>query len=1213
MNLFARIKNLFQKHQESSANLVSMEYSIKIPSRKEFNNDTLIDYYKDEYKTTLSSMKDYDTLFLEADDLNNKIKMASDLLFVIAMKEEPLKEKSADDRINYLINSEKLELYYQDINKLQAEVTARLIALKEIKKEYFLRKRQKESLNNVINRLSMSFQLLLSQQISILSSIVRYKNESKYNYEPSEEEQKQEYIVLEEKIKHLNWLQQVLPTSERVIIRDDIRYLLIDIATLEKKLEEYTYTHKDEITVESKNNEIDDLLKIAFDMEHKEELLKRIEQVERKYRLFYEYRDSLEYGDIAVDESDLTNIYNLKFSALTISKEGILNTSDNLNTLYTPDTPDARDTLVSLNISDKIELHYYENIIFSMLQDIIMGRNEIFNEVFSSDKEKATKLLIAYLKEDTEEINYQKILQTGFLLDMILAFNNKDGFNNLCDNIKLECNFSSRGDSKWHQFLPLSTIAILSHYDLNFIRIIDGWQFPAFPPFNELYYLYKKNHIDNDAYFHFPYGIKKLYITNYTITNSKAEVNNSAERKMIDALLKDAKDKILVFPDSLEEIETFEVENNEIKGIILNKNLKKLYSLALANQSFEEINIPSSLEAIAISSFQDCNNLHTIRFDNFHKSALFKKDNVQLENLFYQLYQFIRMAYEMITVKQSIKKFIFTFDDMESIEVPASFCYISGLNNKVKLDFLTPNISKNDEVIQNMDKTFDALRYFAANFKNKFYELLLQKRDYYMRLQQVLPEDRQIHISSDPQELVNDIKRVKDNLKWYTNSNEEKEERIREELYAIRKLSINWEDLKIKILVFLEYSNKHILTEDDLEYLYYLQFRSLAFSKELVETFFDNQLPEEDLKYYKRAVLKTINYDNQLNKDYKNLIINILKDGNKDIEPEKILTNFYLFNIFLCLINPYHIFYFSGEKISTENLSLSNFKIFEFENDIYLRDLCEIYQYTQENYLVKLYHKGQEYVLNKDFYDLYNTKIKVAEHEEYEKPDVELVYFFPNGIRKINAENLNGGNILKAEKNLLRQIREKVKEEFVVFPHSLRVINGNIFGNIKIKDAIFFDGITTIKGDAFLNQDFTSLYMPASITTLGDDAFDYDKIEELDFFNIAPNKITELTFLIKFFKRVRVVDPQKEYVLETNLKEINFHYNDSNKEIAKKISIDIQRILDEECYNIGYCINSDDDLLKIILGRIKTIVKDKLGNDNIKRQKNRSRLTSIFR
>ena len=1188
MNLIELIKNLFKHHKNNTnVELVRPLDMVKIPKRKEFNNDTLVDYYKNEYSSILSTMKDYDTLILEADELNNHIKMTIDLLFYISIKEAGIKEKSVEDRINYLINSEKLDLYKNDINTLQSEVIGRLLAISEIRKELFLSKKKKEAIDNVIDRLCLSLITLYSIEVSIINNIERYKNESKYNSEPSKEEKEKEYEIIDEKIKHLNWLQQILDNDSQINIRTDVNYILKDLALIEKKLEEYTYIHKVEITDESKNEEINKILEIPFDIEHKDELLKKIEEIEIKYRVFYEYREYQEYGDIAIDESDLTNIYNLKFSALSINKDGIVETFVNKDT-------------------DKLEIEYYQNIIFSMIQDIIMGKNEVFNEIFSKDYTNATNLLLEFLKNEEDTINYETILRKFFLLNIILSFNTKDGFNNFCNNVSLDCAFLSEKYLLWNQYLPISTVAILKHYNFNYIRgcALGVWPFILLPNnICDLYYLYKKNNIDKDNYFYFPEGIKRINITNDLIANHIKD-SYLEERKIIDGIIKDAEGKILVFPDSLEEIDSFEIENNNLKGIVLNNNLKKLDSLALAGLPFEKINIPSSLESIDISSLQNWENLSTIQFDNFHKLKLFESDSEQLQNLFYQLYQFIKTDYNLIKINniridKSIKKFIFTFDDMENIEVPASYFNVSNLTN-----FLFLDISESSKAISNKDKNFNALEYFANNFKKKFYELLLKRRDYFMKLQQVLPDSEQIHISSDPIELVQDIKLIETKLKNYVANNEDFENEIH---YKLQKHQMynqlhdydSWEKLenieilKLKIQLFLKYSNRNLLSENDLLYLYSLKFQDLAYSEKLVETFINENTPAEDLEYYKKVIMNSFQSDSKKS-TIMNLIKNILKDGEKEINPDRILNDAYLLNIFLCSENTYHIYKFGDEEVSIKELPLSKYKIFKFDDYIPLDSLCEIYNYTKENYQVKFIFNNKKHLLNKDFFELYNIdKENYNRDSAFKSPNLEVHFSFPRGIKEINTDYYN--DALKEEKNLLKKIREEAENMIILFPNSLRVINGNIFGGIQTLAPIFNEGLTDILGSAFSDQDYNTLHFQSPIKNIDDNAFNFDQVEELDFCDIAPDKIKDLTFIYKLFKRVIVVGHHK-YTLGTKLKKIVFRYTDLNQEIT----IDIKELLDEERNNIDYYIDKDTDLLKIILDRIEIIVRNSLGKEKIK-------------
>ncbi len=1121
MKVIEKLKNLFKKKITDTNELVRPLDIIKIPNRKEFNNDTLVNYYKDEYHKILSSMKDYDPLYLEADELNNHIKMAVKLLFNISIKEDEIREKSVEARINYLVNRDKLDLYKNDINKLQSEVTGRLIALSEIRKELFLSKKKKEALDNVINRLCLSLNVLYSLEVSIISNIERYKSESKYNYEPSEEEKEEEYEIIKEKIQHLNWLQQVLPLNEQILIRDDLRYLLNDLATLEKKLEEYTYTHKNEITAESKNHEIDNLLKIAFDMEHKEELLKRIEQVERKYRLFYEYRDSLEYGDIAVDESDLTNIYNLKFSALTISKDGIVEAID--------------------DETDKIELQYYENVIFSMVQDIIMGRNEYFNELFSGDLEEAVSLLIDGIKCNDGKINYGYILKDNYLFNLLLALE-KSELPSLYDNYKdhmlflFEAEplpFYNDGGFYLEDYIPLNTYYFFKenvslkkpYYERMFLILRDSsYTKKTFITFYKLFF--GKVNKDSDKYY-LPDGIKGIDRT--------APRNNFDTYGIFEAISSNSHNKTVILPGSLKKIIGSMFNSNcQVKEVILNEGLVHLQKDVFANQTFDSVTIPSTVEYIESSVF------------NFETLKSMKFNNRKLSNFITVSYELFKDNFNLIRAdnlyKSKLEKIIFHYDELTT-DIEIELSYIGGskydkfTNNYYLMNSFFAFIFRRiyDELIERLNNLQAMFALFNKNVFN--YETLEaslfdipEESGVAGKLEELL--DKVIRSEKALDEFINDnyaqCKNTSDELKWHfwllgthiVIDLKQIDDLInRYKNYFHMPRDFKEDDIcasyKIKYLAKIK---DMVITNADFYNLYNLKYRTYLLSNNSLSNVFFNRVDDEDERdYYLQITNDKINkilketlstLDQIKGEDYNemlNILRNIFIDENGHNRTLEVLNSSFLLSFLNIIVQN---FFISNMFPKDDELA----KIFK---DITLKDSLII---TDENILKAegIFTYDRNFInlgtaLLLKYFGVIKGDIKINYNDETEIVPDELAKFYflyqkhrvqtedyfylPLGISDLRGIDYNFSIPRERDMALFNYIKENIQNKILVLPSSLRHIKGTI--DIPLKDIVLNEGLVSITGYALSKQLFTSLNLPSSLKRVDSNALNTHDLQTI--------------------------------------------------------------------------------------------------------------------
>ena len=1165
MNLIELIKKLFKHHKiNTNAELVRPLDIVKIPKRKEFNNDTLVDYYKNEYSSILSTMKDYDTLILEADVLNNHIKMTIELLFNISIKEAGIKEKSVEDRINYLINSEKLDLYKNDINTLQNEVIGRLLAISEIRKELFLSKKKKEAIDNIINRLCLSLNTLYSIEVSIITNIERYKSESKYNSEPSKEEKEKEYEIIDEKIKHLNWLQQILDNDSQINIRTDVNYILKDLALIEKKLEEYTYIHKVEITDESKNEEINKILEIPFDIEHKDELLKKIEEIEIKYRVFYEYREYQEYGDIAIDESDLTNIYNLKFSALSISKDGIVETFVNKDT-------------------DKLELEYYQNIIFSMIQNIILGRNEYFNELFKGDIEKAVSLLIDGLKYGNNEISYEEILENKYLLNLLLALD-KGELSSFYDNYKISSDIfciatNFNGVFTLNNTIPLETYFFFKDFlplKLLFDKSIKVENATIIKNlYNDFYKLYLTKGQKN-AIYNLPEGIKSIDKSNY-YSDPKIE-------KLLNNIDKDANDKIVYFPSSLEDV-YFPLFSDDCQtnNIILNEGLKQLGCKAFYNQKFYNITIPSTIEYIDRFAF-DYSTLKLITFNNISFSKfvelgdeMFMGNFVENKGITHSLLQYITFHYDVLDMNIDISISSFNKKDYHN-NVFAGFyfvifreIYIKLLsrfkNLKVMLQIF--NISEeieemsyddwdfNDDKIRNdviakvemlLNKVSETEKTLDEFIKNNYGKYRIEKEKLKHKLTLLTQKKFYYEIKDDLLKEINDLVLEFKNSAYIPKEFNEHFDFSNGCVYE-KKYFSKIEDMAID--------------DNDFYNLYNLKYNALTLSNNgFIDLFYDKIEDDKEKEYYEMIVHEKIVSSHRhlglLKIDY-NRIIGFYNEVFKD--SQEVLNNFFLLN-FLNAISQYdftyktesgkHSLYNLFENITVQNglkisdkEDLSGEGIFTYDRNYFTLGsalLFKRFHILKED--ISFVYQDQVFNIPKSLVEFYYIYINHAQDSNR--------FLIPEGIKSIkdiykisevSSVIGTGSPFEDRDIDLANYIKKNATKKILAMPKSLRKITGRI--DVPLNHVYLNDGLITIDGNVFSTQDITEVYIPSTIQYIDNDAFNTDKILSICIKEDALIENGE-EYLANILKNFRIVQDQEKKIVKFDLQSIFIIVSDYN-------------------------------------------------------------------
>ncbi len=1104
--IIAMFKSLFKKDENITSDLSCPESTIKIPSRKVFNNDALIDLYKEEYLNALNNMRGFDCLVLEANSLNEHVKMVSDLLFAIAICEDDINASQEKSQLKHLVNYEKLKLYFQDLLALQNEVVARIIALLEIRRELLIiSRRKKDVINNVTNRLYISLNTLLASQMGIINDMKNHIS----NTAPIDDEVKKE---AKQKADHLNWLQMILPQNKQVTISQvDEDKVFFNLALVEKAIEEYTYTHKDEVSSKVKQQAIDNILAASFDMEHKEDLLREIGKLELKYRAFYEYRLSPIYGEIPVDETDLSLLYSIKFNALLINEKSIINPE-----------------FLNLNAIDPMEYEYYQNLIYKTYEDIIMGRNEIFNKLFKDDFEKAINLIKEIFKNKLSNVLYDYLL-----INLLFAFDSEKGlynfFKSKISSFILPKGLYDHAPIELTDNIPLETLCYIEsavdeseeNKDLHF-------EFTR-KPLYELYLIYLNNYPEQDDVYRMPEGITNIKI-------SKAwDKFSTAELALLRKIRKDAKNKTIYFPNSLEEISGDLFIDVPIKGVIFNEGLKGIYDGNWLTK-LKSLIIPSTLERISITAFQVAST-ESITFNISQNNASVLNKDFLLEIFNY----FQNFGWELNEEKNKI---------MPPKELNDIVIHLNEINEKIYIHLKDLSFDYDSQ----KDGT-DIKEVYVINLIKYIYYILTQIRKRYDLMQKVLPFEERIEISHNIPGFLKDLEIIDKKLQKYHDIHISELNDIKaileEPKNSMGFTSENEHDfaneiapLEPKIRLFNYYGK---LDRSLVNYFYKLKFLYLT-KADVVYPFVTDTMDDVEISSYQSFIEDTYyhlknnspfadeQYSDNTTSAIKGLIEKIIKNGKDTINSEEILNDLYLLNVFLALGDFKRLITFAKSfKIKPEYKDPSY--AFAFEETMPFSTVCLI------EYYISIYAKEKKIEITRGAYNIPDDLLKLF-HLIYINYEAKDYYFIPEGITSIGSINsLGSTDFYKA---IMNGLVDDSEGKNIVTPNSLRALRDD-FLILPCKTLTLNEGLQELDLAVFKNVESTSLTIPSTVKTIDYIYFPHPKFTEiifnnLDFENI--NILRQILFSCLSFEKlssgkIRGVLPFK----------LVFHYDNSEDDL----------------------------------------------------------------
>lgn len=546
MSIFDRFRNLLKK-EVSSHEIISFNQLVSIPSREYFreNQEILIqiDAFKDEYKKLLSQFKYLTSLDINSKNLTNNINTNTELLLNIFMTSDEVKRYTVDDKIKYLININKLDLYGNAISNLEIEVIARLIALNELFNERmtFISRNKRNALINEMNNLSGTMLLISNKKLAIELEKKRYLESSIYMVKKIYMLDEEKELVSKKRTFLLNLVRILFPESN-FQIRENSEHIFIDMAYLEMMIETYVFNHKNEADILKRQLNVISDSEMSY--KDKDKILSSLRLLEYKFLAFYMY--GREY--IAIE--DLMQLYLIKFNVLVLCENGIC------------------ETFVDANTND-IEFDCYKGIVEREIECFIKGQDEIIDP-------KIIKVIINILKNGEQTLDAEKILNSKYLLNVLLSMSQKKDLINLLKNFKVKKEKNDYFDFceeifEWEEELPLETI-----YRLMLSQNI-GYD-------AELYECLQSDLYPDKDYYHLPVGLKGInYCTKIAV---EQHVLHSATLLSLQKMRKLIDNKYVVCPSTLVYIKNG-------ADFFKNTNIKILFyeGLEISPHDIKDINV----------------------------------------------------------------------------------------------------------------------------------------------------------------------------------------------------------------------------------------------------------------------------------------------------------------------------------------------------------------------------------------------------------------------------------------------------------------------------------------------------------------------------------------------------------------------------------------------------------------------------------------------
>lgn len=388
--------------------------------------------------------------------------------------------------------------------------------------------------------------------------------------------------ILEAKRQELLEMARVIFPNENISFdtKSSQEKQIQQIAKIQARLDVYAYTNRKDL--DGTRDRIAELNGLENKVENREELLKELEDLKTKYKVFGRY----------VEDKDWEDLYRAKFEVLM----------SDINQREESPLKDAQ--------IDASELEYYKRILQKKIEEIITGRNEELKRAFGTENLiYVISQIKEMLKEENIGYNVNTILEDITKLRLILSFDVQDGLDNMTVNYEQVKDVLDKEYYEWAKNIPMKTIEQLLQPDYNIylapkVRITNNKLIEMIDihrrHMKETAVEEKKEELDEEQErIHIvPEGIVRIgtYDRDYNKEYGKAKLY---EKKI---------DKV-VFPKTLKTLGLGFVDGTHISDVVFQEGLEEIGEDALSQCEYlgnkTRIKMPSTLKRIGRRAFSE--------------------------------------------------------------------------------------------------------------------------------------------------------------------------------------------------------------------------------------------------------------------------------------------------------------------------------------------------------------------------------------------------------------------------------------------------------------------------------------------------------------------------------------------------------------------------------------------------------------------------------
>lgn len=360
------------------------------------------------------------------------------------------------------------------------------------------------------------------------------------------------------------------------------------IAKIQSRLDVYAYTNRKDL--DGTRDRIAELNGLENKAENREELLKEIEDLKTKYKVFGRY----------VEDKDWEDLYRAKFEVLM---------SDINERLKSP----LKDVQI-----DASELEYYKRIVEDKISKIKMGENPELENSFGRERlAEAVGIIEGILKGDKKQFDVEQILQDKTMLRLIQAFDRPNGLGEMTVNRK-DIDIKLNNDYTWTEVIPIKSLWQLTQEEYEFYlaedaNFEDNLFVKLYNLYNEHAKVREKYHEDNEEdkdmikqkVHKIPEGIywintKHRFLLIPLKDNSPSIFRNTNYDKII-------------FPSTLKGIDKGFISGTGVYEIEFNEGLEEIgehaFSWCTNLGRYKNMKMPKSLKKIGKYAFHGCYNM----------------------------------------------------------------------------------------------------------------------------------------------------------------------------------------------------------------------------------------------------------------------------------------------------------------------------------------------------------------------------------------------------------------------------------------------------------------------------------------------------------------------------------------------------------------------------------------------------------------------------